>query len=240
MKKDSLGDRMKQFEDVTRYQLMPRMPVIIRVDGKAFHTFTKQFEFPFSVVLHKIMSETAENLFKNIQNARLVYFQSDEISILLNDWGTHETQQWFGGGLQKMVSVSASYATSAFAKSYLGAIFAGDVDGEHFDSFPQFDSRVFTLPREEVCNYFIWRQQDASRNSVRMLGSSMFSHRQLHGKNNSQVQDMLMQEHGINWNDIDTWKRRGACVTENGLDEEIPLFTSDRDYVNRHLMENPE
>lgn len=244
MTRDSLGDRMKRAESTSKTQLLSRMPVIIRIDGRAFHTFAKRItrfdhsmnDTPFSVAMHNIMVETTRELVNSIQNCVLGYTQSDEISLLLRDWDTHETQQWFGGSHQKMVSVSASIATAAFN------FHAANIGFEQntFSDMAQFDSRVYNLPKEEVTNYFIWRQQDASRNSVQMLGHHHFSQKQMHGKNNSQVQDMLMLEKNINWNDIPTWMKRGTCVVPeyftDGVDEDIPIFTQDRDYLERLLM----
>jgi tRNA(His) 5'-end guanylyltransferase len=249
---DSLGDRMKTYEDVTRYKVIRRTPVIVRLDGRAFHTFTKRLKdyddtlanTPFSILMHSIMTETALAVMMGMQNAVFAYTQSDEISILLRDWDTHETQQWFDGVVQKICSISAALASTNF--SYYFMDFAGEELARH--NLVTFDSRVYNLPKEEVCNYFIWRQQDASRNSVQMLGRHYFSQKIMHRKNLSQIQDMLMLEKGVNWNDIKTWMKRGSCIhtssatTPEGVnfntlvvDEDIPIFTQDRNYVERHL-----
>lgn len=261
MKKDNLGDRMKGYETVSTMKLIKRMPVIIRLDGKAFHTWTRQLKNidaglekdPFSIRMNQSMSDTAWRLVKGIQNAVFAYTQSDEISILLNDWKTLTTDQWYGNGLQKMASVSASMATAYFNEQFYDDNIASAL----------FDARVFNLPKEEVVNYFVWRQQDATRNSINMLGQFYFSHKELQGKNVSEVQDMLMMSEGyvdgrplnVNWNDLDTWKKRGTCITRgadirmagsNGMtviqpnetykiDKEIPIFTQDRDYIERLL-----
>lgn len=234
---DSLGSRMKGYESVTKTRVMPRSPVIIRIDGKAFHTFTKHFKHidpseqtsPFGTIMHNAMVETSRQLIMGIQNSKIAYVQSDEISILLNDWTSLETEQWFNGGVQKIVSVAASIATAAFNK----ALASYDLP------YACFDARVFNLPKEEVTNYFIWRQQDASRNSVQMLGHYYFSQKEMHCKTNPQTQDMLMLLKGVNWNDLDTWKKRGACIVDTTLgalvDEEIPIFTQDRNYIEKHL-----
>lgn len=237
---DSLGDRMKQYESVTKNKVMRRTPVIIRIDGRAFHTYTRRFkteDVPFSDVMHDLMVTTTRALVNNVQNCVLGYTQSDEISLFLVDWDRHETQQWFDGGVQKMASISASMASNAFNHRLL-QISQGESLG--FSDFAQFDARVYNVPMTEVCNYFIWRQQDASRNSVQMLGHYHFSNKQMHGKNNSQVQDMLMLEKGVNWNDLDTWMKRGACVTRSGVDSNIPIFTTDRYYVDKFLLSDEE
>jgi len=224
---------MKGYEAISKTKLMRRSPVIIRLDGKAFHTWTRQLQGvdeslevePYGNMMHALMRSTVEYLMDNIQNAVFAYSQSDEISILLNDWKTLKTDQWFDGNIQKITSISASMATAAFNKN-------------HNLNLALFDSRVFNIPKEEVANYFVWRQQDATRNSINMLVQFYFSHSQLHGKNVSQVQDMLMQKYSKNWNDIDTRKKRGFCVTPtNGYDSEIPIFTKDRNYIEQYLQE---
>jgi len=157
MKNDSLGDRMKGYEHVSRSTLTKRMPVVIRIDGKAFHTWTKQLknvddslnDSPFSVKMNQAMSDTTQKLVSNIQNAVFGYTQSDEISILLNDWKTLTTDQWFGNTIQKMASVSASMATVYFNEACTST-------SRRFFVPAMFDARVFNIPKEEVTNYFVW------------------------------------------------------------------------------------
>jgi tRNA(His) 5'-end guanylyltransferase len=249
--KDSLGDRMKAYEVITQNDLMRRTPVVIRIDGRAFHTFTQCLKgldpslatTPFSVIMHYVMVQTTRHLVEGIQNCVIGYTQSDEISLILKDWDELETQQWFGGNVQKIVSSSASIATAAFNHA-----FSSYRIPTSFADLANFDSRVHNIPSAEVVNYLIWRQQDASRNSVQMLGRFHFSQKQMHGKNNNQVQDMLMAEHGINWNDIPTWMKRGSCVTKSiteedrvvwggsVIDDMIPIFTQDRDYIESRML----
>lgn len=239
---DSLGTRMKAYEAVPKNFLMRRTPVIIRIDGKAFHTFTKCLpgldpaleRSPFSNYMHEAMVFTTKKLVENIQCCVLGYTQSDEISLLLRDYDDLETQSWFGNNLQKMVSVSASIATAAFNHD-----FSECRESHTFSQYALFDARAYNIPKEEVANYFIWRQQDASRNSVQMLGHYHFSQKEMHGKSNPEVQDMLMLQKGVNWNDVDTWAKRGTCVVarESGveIDEQIPIFTQDRSYIEQHV-----
>lgn len=243
--RNTLGDRMKEYEATSQSSLLRRTPVIIRIDGRAFHTFTRclttldpsVMQTPFSTTMNSCMVSTTAACVLGVQSAVLAYTQSDEISILLRDWDRHETQQWFGGNVQKMVSVSASIATAAFNFK-----FAGVRQPIQLTDMAQFDSRVYNIPTEEVANYFLWRQQDASRNSVQMLGRYYFSAKQMHGKNNSEVQDMLMLERGVNWNDLPTWMKRGTCISRERnlggvvLDTEIPIFSQDRNYINKHLI----
>ncbi len=241
--KGSLGGRIKGYEEVFKQKLIRRMPVIIRVDGKAFHTLTKIITPAMDaservgpgIKLHRVMTNTAKSVAQDIQNCTFAYTQSDEISFLLRDWDTHETEQWFDGTVQKLVSIAASFTTGMFADAWYNEF------GSHVTR-AFFDARVFNLAKEEVANYFIWRQQDWTRNSVRMIGRKYFSHKQLEGKNNSEVQDMLMAEYGVNWNDYDVWKKRGACIVPNmmdgrgfHIDDEPPIFTKDRYYIEQHL-----
>lgn len=240
---DDLGDRMKNnYEDIYRIKLPRRIPMIIRVDGKAFHTLTSDLTKPFDDNFIDAMCNTAKYLCENIQNAKMAYVQSDEISILLTDYDRFTTEAWFDKNLQKMVSVSAAYATLAFNKTI--AKYYPDKSGV-------FDSRAFILPKEEVNNYFIWRQNDAIRNSVQMLARAHFSHKQLHGLNNNELQNKLMLEKGINWNDTHTHKKCGACVRrvkieriDGGafidkwqIDLEPPRFSQFHEYINDLLIQ---
>ena len=236
MTKDSLGDRMKDYyENAFKHKLPMRMPVIMRVDGKAFHSFTRGFA-AFDTYFIKSMQRTAQYLWKNIATAQIAYVQSDEISLLLHNYKRLETQAWFDNELQKLCSITAGYASSFMSLEY---------------SRPAiFDCRAFVLPEAEVTNYFLWRQQDATRNSVQMLAQSMHSHKELHKKNNSELQEMCFQK-GANWNDLPTTHRRGSCIVkvpmpnpyvldgnrmEWAIDDEIPIFSADRNYIDRHLQ----
>jgi tRNA(His) guanylyltransferase len=242
-KKDSLGDRMKRYEAVSENYFTCRTPVIVRIDGRAFHTWTKGLSSAFHVGLHDLMMYTTQYLCENMQNAVLGYTQSDEITIVMKDWGTLSTQAWFDNRQNKIESVSASMATAAFNSKI------AELVPEKIGRLATFDSRAYSVPRDDVVNALVWRQNDASRNSVQMLGRMYCSQKEMQGKNNSQVQDMLMLKHGINWNDIDTWKKRGAAwvkrpsVDADGIptkvwirDENIPIFTQDRDYIESLLQ----
>ena len=265
--KDSLGDRMKQYEYVTRNYLTRKLPVIIRLDGKAFHSFTRGFKKPFDEIFVKSMQDTMKYLCENVQGCVLGYTQSDEITLVLVDYQSREASAWFDNNIQKMVSVSASMATLAFNKSF--AKYVQKWMDDYFETWnhtdwedkyletlekrvatAMFDSRVFTLPKEEVVNCLIWRQQDATRNSIQSVGQANFSDKELHGKKCNDIQDMLMLEKGINWNDFPTHLKRGSCCIKKPfkinedtdqetvrnkwvVDTEIPIFTQDKDYVNR-------
>lgn len=271
MNKDSLGDRMKQYENVTRLYLTKRMPLIIRIDGKAFHSFTKGFQRPFDEVLIKTMQETAKYLCENIEGCKLAYTQSDEISLLLTDYDQIETQPWFDKNLLKIVSISASMATLAFNRIFNNKVqeykkhtpFYGtqypidEKDKKYIEALDKatekgamFDARCFSIPKEEVCNYFIWRQNDCTRNSIQMVAQSCFSHKELQGKSCNELQNMLLTKKDINWNNFSIPEKRGSCCAKTqietvvdyrtgqeknrlkwGIDYNIPIFKENREYI---------
>lgn len=238
MNKDEFGNRMKSYENAYRMSLPKRMPVIVRIDGKAFHTYTKGLKKPFDENLAMAMAETAQYLCKNIAGCKLAYYQSDEISLLITNDDKLTTEAWFGNVLQKIVSVSASMTTAYFNSL--------NWEGKP-EELAMFDSRVFILPKDEVNNYFLWRQNDATKNSISMLAQANYSQRELQNLNGSQMQDKLMTEKSINWNDLETWKKRGLCVCRENLvkekgkrnpvniDLEIPIFSSETDYIRKWL-----
>ena len=275
-KNDSLGDRMKGYENISRAYLTRRVPVIIRLDGKAFHTFTRGLEKPFDRTLMKIMRLTMQYLCANVQGCVFGYTQSDEITLVLTDYATIKTDAWFGYNVQKMASVSASMATVEFnrlLRNELGdeledAIRAWNPErmlledrllklyDKQFKAC--FDARCFSVPVDDVCNCLIWRQQDATRNSIEAVGQANFSHKQLMGKSCNEIQDMLFKEKGINWNDFPTDCKRGsACyrvLSEEEIDDprnpgnritvqrrrfvidtDIPIFSQDRQFIERFL-----
>ena len=271
MRNDNLGDRMKTYENVTRTYLTRRMPVIIRLDGKSFHSFTRGLKKPFDDILVKTMQDTMKYLCENIQGCVLGYTQSDEITLVLVDYQNQDSCAWFDNNIQKIASVSASMATLAFNRFFYNLAQESKNHIPYYNSmYPMnerdkmyvealdkaikreamFDSRVFTIPKEEVVNCLIWRQNDCTRNSIQSVGQANFSHKQLQGKNCNEIQDMLMLEKGINWNDYPTTLKRGSCCikvpckinegTEQEtvrskwiIDNEIPIFTQDKDYINK-------
>lgn len=263
MSYDSLGDRMKSFENSYRISLPIRMPVIIRVDGKAFHSYTKGCKRPFDSGLVDCMNFTAIQLCKEIQGCQIAYVQSDEISLLITNYQDINTQSWFDNNLQKMISVSAAIASVTFTQN--SDMIWGEDCGPEGDGYPNcrpiikpayFDSRAFILPKEDVCNYFLWRQQDTTRNSAQMLARSFYSHKECEDKNNSELQDMCWLK-GSNWNDCPTQQKRGRCIikqmqTKQGsnpktgevfvaersewiVDNEIPIFSQDRNYIEQYV-----
>lgn len=291
-----LEKRIKEFyEQIPKTKLMRRCPVIIRLDGRSFHTFTRGFQRPFDEILIKSMQETTKYLCESIQGCVLGYTQSDEISLVLVDYQKFETSAWFDYEVQKMCSIAASMATMAFNKIFLDNIDLAyyeefrelgldnmdcfDNEEEYDKTFEElekkyrtyyskvnkamFDARCFNIPKEEVTNYIYWRQLDASRNSIQMVGQANFSHKELHCKTCNDIQDMLMTQKGINWNNLSTHLKRGSCVikqyqiTKDGgvfeshaedrlvshgrtrwvVDKNIPIFTGEcRNYVEKLIM----
>lgn len=247
MSNDSIGDRMKErFENRTRMFLPRRTYSIIRVDGKAFHAWTKGFDRPFDTNLMVLMDLVAQTMCEEIQGAKLAYVQSDEISILMTDFESPNTEAWFNGNIQKIVSISAAIATAKFNDAALDAFQNGGIKKFFNMDLALFDSRVFTIAdRTEVENYFIWRQQDASRNSVQMAARALFSHQECENKNVSQLQDMMMaHEKKVNWNDYSAREKRGGLVYKKPTGEVLdtdpphikiawladgaPIFTQER------------
>ena len=271
---DDLGVRMKTFyEKIPKTKLMRRTPVAIRIDGKAFHTFTKGFQKPFDEVLIKSMQETMKYLCENIQGCVLGYTQSDEITLILVDYKKLTSSAWFDYEVQKICSIAASMATMAFNKFFrdnVGDYLYENYDDQYLadyiktlqnavDKGAMFDARCFNIPKEEVTNLVYWRQLDASRNSIQMVGQACFSHKELQNKSCNDIQDMLMTQKCINWNDLPTYQKRGSCCVRNKIvvesdgitetailrditksenewiiDKDIPIFKGeDREYIDR-------
>lgn len=232
-KYDSLGDRMKGYENIARNYLTRRIPTIIRVDGKAFHTFTRGMEKPFDRILMTTMQNTMKYLCENIQGCVFGYTQSDEITLVLTDYATITTDAWFGYNIQKMCSVSASMATLAFSNAYTA---------ELWKNFPE-----------------AMRSSDNGTNKyiIEAVGQANFSQKELHGKSCNVIQDMLWKDCGINWNDFPVDCKRGsACyktrvretvpVLNNTetvevfrnrwvIDREPPIFSQEREYVEKWI-----
>jgi tRNA(His) guanylyltransferase len=240
---DALGDRMKGYERASDRTLTRRMPVIVRVDGKAFHRWTRNLERPFCADLVCAMDIAAAQLCREIQGAQMAYVQSDEISVLVHGYKRHVSTPWLDNRQSKIESITASIAGSVLTAASVSL--HGEV------RLAYFDSRAFVVPENDVANCFIWRQQDAVRNSIQMLGQSLYSQSALHQKNCAQIQDMIHAA-GKNWNALPTSHKRGRCIVresyeEGGnartrwvVDNEIPVFTEDRAYIERHLTVRPE
>lgn len=279
-----LANRMKEYEKRNQYYLQKRIPVAIRVDGRSFHTFTKGFQRPFDKILMTAMQETAKYMCENIQGAKFAYVQSDEITIILVDYDTLETDGWFNYRTDKLCSISASMATMAFNKYFAQEVdkwgaetfgyewYEGGTNDSEVINTPEwklagiyskaidkgamFDARCFNIPKEEVANLIYWRQLDAARNSVQMVGQANFSHSELQGKSCNIIQDMLLTQKDINWNDFPVPCKRGtACrkvarevniagtidtISTWELDFDMPILKDDWNYVNDFIFVGEE
>jgi tRNA(His) 5'-end guanylyltransferase len=214
---------MKRYESVSAWTLPRRIPVILRIDGRAFHTITrKRFGKGWSMEFTEQMIATANTVLADIQGCGFCYCQSDEISFLLTDYKKISTDAWFGYDARKMISISASLASAVFSRLY--------------GSNVCFDSRVFSIPQDEVVNYFIWRQVDATRNSIQMAGRENFSHKELNKVSCKEIQELLFQKKGINFDKYPVVRKRGFCVVNGDVDLNIPIFTKDREYIEKFVQ----
>ncbi len=197
-----LGDRMKAYEHAFRQFLPRRAYTIVRVDGRAFHSYLREAERPFDHVFMSHMDMVAQRLCEEIGGAQFAYVQSDEISILMTDFADIQTQPWFGGNRDKIISV-----TAGIASAYMSML------RNDYPGLPHFDGRAYSKSDPvEVANYFVWRQRDAVRNSIQMVGQFHFSQTELHGKSTDDIQEMLWSQHGVNWNDCVPGAKRGRLV----------------------------
>lgn len=264
-KYNTIDDRMKEaYEHRYRYYLTENLPVIIRLDGCHFHSFCKGMQKPFDKIFVETMQDTMKYLCENIMGCKFGFVQSDEISLLLTNNDTKETQPWFGNNLQKIVSVSAALCTMAFNnffsknvnRYWVDSFFEkqNEENAKYFEKMKSkigtayFDARAFIVPENEVDNCFIWRQNDCTRNSVQSLAQFLYSQKEIHGINTSQLQNKMFEEKGINWNDLTTVEKRGTCcyrkqvkvagqngemVTRNKwfLDTEMPILSQTPQFV---------
>ncbi len=215
----TLGDRIKSYERTFSGNALKRMPLMIRVDGRSFHTFTKGLQRPFDKKLMLAMVQSATHVAKEMQGFKVAYVQSDEVTFCLTDYDTIETEGWFGYKLNKVVSISATLMSVAFNKYFEN------------DKMPIFDSRAFTLPKDDVVNAFLWRAKDWERNSLQMYCRSFFSHKELYKKKREDMHEMLF-EINKNWaTDLSEQERNGTFLinTDNGIvrrDDILPNYTS--------------
>ena len=255
----TLAERMKEYEFQSRTRLLRRVPVVIRIDGKAFHTWTRGLDKPFDGELMHIMQKTLLSLCEQIQGCVFGYTQSDEITLVLIDYQRLESMAWFDNQVQKMCSIAASIATSAFQKALDEEIEMLEIDAQwHNQNFmlddevycwkkanllrekrykANFDARAFNLPIHEVVNNLIWRQQDAIRNSINMLAQSLYPHKEIQGINTQNLKNKMLEEKGIDWNAYRTAEKQGiAAIKDNEgkwfIDELTPIFAEHREYID--------
>lgn len=226
--KDDLGIRMKSYESVSDQTLVRKVPVVGRIDGKAFHTLTLGMKQPWDDNLVACMNAAAVALCKETQGCSLAYYQSDEISLLITDTSSRKAQPWFNYELRKMCSIAAATATAAFCVEYSrrfperwGALLEGN------GPLPRFDARFWNIPEYEVPNYFIWRQIDAIRNSRQMFGRSYFSHGQLLNKSSQEICKMVRDTYGVDWESLDGKYKFGTLLSKHPVVESISITDLD-------------
>ena len=215
---DAFGNRMKESYEIRSQTFLPRRGYfLMRLDGRSFHTYTKGFDRPYDLQLMEVMDATAKYLCEKITGAKLAYVQSDEITILVTDFDKLETQAWFDGNIQKIVSISAAMATAEFNR----LMYLAHPEFLQKGKMAHFDSRVWTIADPyEVENVFIWRQMDARRNSVSMSAQSMFSHKELQGKNTKVMREMMLNA-GVDWEQYPAGFCNGRCIVRRSVTESI-------------------
>ena len=254
--KDSLGDRMKRYESITDYSLISLSPVIIRLDGRSFHSLTRGLDKPYDEFFINAMNNTAKKLCEEIQNCRLAYVQSDEISLVLLE-KNYEAEAWFDNRLNKILSISSSIATKTFTFNLMESCLKGSMvpkkGYEKLFEDGMFDARAFNLSKEEVTNYFIWRQNDCIRNAKTMYAQTYIPSKQLHGKSAEERIELANSVTGKDfYKDMPIGFQRGRCIVKRNrfidleltktrpfwyIDENIPLFKEDRNYIENELLE---
>ncbi len=233
-----LSVRMRNYEQ--KFKLPENLPVIVRIDGRAFHTLLRNMQKPFDHGFIQLMDEVGLVLCNEVQNCRMAYIQSDEISLLL--FQNRDAQPWFSNEIQKITSITSSIASSVYTRSHKPARIE--------ETFVAFDSRTFVLPPDEVTNYFIWRQLDWERNSIQMSARAKYSHKELKNKNTTDMIDLLLRR-DVDWNELPTYLKRGRAIikvkgtrevdgrefyrTQWTIDNNIPKFTEDRDYIESKM-----
>lgn len=230
----TLGDRMKSYEQqFTSDKTMPLIPTLVRIDGRSFSSWTRGLEKPYDINMHNIMRATTEELVKEFSGVVVGYTQSDEISLVLLQRGS-SSQLAFDGKIFKMNSNIASYATAVFnslVPEYLP---------EKVGHLATFDCRTWQVPNEEeACNYLIWREQDARRNSISGAAQSVYSHKELHKKNSKDMLDMLIAK-GINWNNYPDFFKRGTYLARTFVDRKYTTEELERLPARHEARSNPD
>lgn len=247
--KDLLGNRQKTYEAVYKQTLVQKAPIVIRIDGKAFHSFTKKMAKPFDDLLIDTMQKTTLELCKDLATCKFGYTQSDEITLVCICDDVIKTEGLFKYKAQKIISIVASKATKYFNKifyenviklennpyEYKNVVDINIYKNKLFEA--EFDCRVMNIPEWDVINNIIWRQQDATRNSIQMLGQAYFTQKELEEKNCSEIMDKLMNEKNINWNNLEIYKKRGSCCYRKENDKKRKKWIIDK---NMQILTTPE
>lgn len=203
-KRDSFGDRMKTYERLSESQLIPNLPIVVRLDGKSFSKYTSRLERPYDLKLIELMQNTCKHLMKISHNIKVAYQQSDEITLIISN--DYDNPVEYNGRVQKLCSILAAECSVYFATH---AYILENALHDH----PVFDCRIFNVPDwVEASNAVLWREQDATKNSIQLAGQSNFSHKEMQGLKNNQIQEKLLLEKNINWNDYPASFKRGSYI----------------------------
>ena len=230
-KTDQFGDRMKQYEQATEIKLMPLIPIIARIDGRSFHTFCRGLEKPYDNKLATMMIDVAKFLAEET-NACIAYTQSDEITLA---WYSTEpkSKTWFDGRHSKMVSQLAAIATLQFYQRCLQIL------PNYAHKNPTFDTRVWQVPNTtEGANAFIWRELDATKNSITMATRSVYSDKAIYGKNGKEKQEMLFKK-GINWNNYPNFFKRGSYIQKKQVTKKFSSHEIEKLPTKHEARTNP-
>jgi len=242
---DSLGNRIKEYELVSKNYLTKRIPVICRIDGKCFSTFCKRFERPYDKFFNNSMNQVMKFVCENVQGAKFAERHSDEISILITDYDKITTDSYFDYNVQKIVSVISSMATAELCRlmakaSFKQPHFGNWINKEYIgweENWPMFDCRCFNIPKSEVANYYWWRLLDSKRNSINMLAQSEFSHKELQSITCNQMQEKLFQERQINWNDIPQGQKSGFSCKKKLVEKLVEEGPNEGQIFNRNVWD---
>jgi tRNA(His) 5'-end guanylyltransferase len=233
MNKVSLGDRMKLYEDhETSRTFIPLLPIIVRLDGKSFHSFTRGLQRPYDERMSQLMKEVTKQLV-TFSSAKIGYTQSDEITLVLYS-DNLDSQVFFDGSVFKTISILASFASATFNK------FMPEYLPEKEKEIPLFDCRAWNVPsKDEAVNCLIWRELDATKNSISMAAQSYFPHKQLIGKTGSDKQEMLFSV-GINWNDYPAFFKRGVYIQRRKVVRKYTVTEIDKLPLKHNARSNPD
>lgn len=253
----NLQERMKRYESSYDFTLPINMPIVIRLDGWHFKSFTKGLKKPFDLIFRETMVETMKELCKVIPDIQFAYTQSDEISFIIINFDKLEKTPWFDNRINKLISISSSIASVKFNEilkrkvkeeydARLNSNDCRDKDLEEYKIYEKkfgqayFDARAYVIPKEDIINYLYWREWDGIRNSVQSVGYTYFSQKELLNKNTNDIIELLKGK-GINWYDYPLWLQRGVVLFKDLLgkwseDRNIPIFKKDgRSYVRERI-----
>ena len=236
--KDSLGDRMKNYENVTRQYLIPKQPVIVRIDGRHFHSYVKQpwVKAPFDRNIILAFQSAAVKVCEEISNVQFAFHQSDEVSFFLKDYKSIEDQMIFKGNIQKIASIFASKFSNHF-NSIISRLVREEYNNEFSVSFGEFDARVWNIPKEEVINYFVWRQRDWEKNSVTAYAIKLFSHEEVNLLHTNEKKEKI-KTIGKDWDKLETFLKRGSAFKKVIIEQKIKELpeAAIKQHVKMNLM----